>query len=621
MAIDEREKGVDDEDGFVTHIVETTGYCNKWHLLIFIGVAIVAVQDAANMMWPIFAAAHIPHRCRISGLQTLPFQNVPEELINEVFFKDPNAFGCSGVVGDMNSGCTALNVSTDSLVQEAEGLNVSLAELLSQPKEKSQVLSVAEWRRCDQMEGYEWMPTEVMDSVVSEFELVCGGEIYRRIDKSLFVLGQCFGAFMLGYLADAYGRKTILVVQFLLETVFVVGMALSNDIKTVIILRFIVSMFNMAKYPIAVTVGAEVMLQGERAKMGLVPGIEYEAGMVLYTVFGYYIRTWRLFTTSGMWLCLPVVLYWAFVMPESPRWLLEQGKFRKFKKVAKDIEDKTNKTFDPKMWQKLEHLIECEEESAVPMTFKDRMKAFLCKKRKKGFFSFVCGNGPQPCISLVKDSLLRKWLLVLSFAWTSNMMLYYALTMGQDLFNLNLYSYTLLSGLFEIPGVIVVIVILDYVGRKVVMSGALILCSLSLIMCRIFSDTKIALLIFASLSKLFVTGSYDLVFLYTGELLPTLSRATGMGICNAVARLVGMSFPFIDMLNTVVDGASLAFMITLAILSALVILILPETKGQELPETVDECYLLAQGKLKKSGAMKASEEIEIGDSFPSEEAV
>ena len=85
-----------------------------------------------------------------------------------------------------------------------------------------------------------------------------------------------------------------------------------------------------------------------------------------------------------------------------------------------------------------------------------------------------------------------------------------------------------------------------------------------------------------------------------------------MGICNAVARLVGMSFPFIDMLNTVVDGASLAFMITLAILSALVILILPETKGQELPETVDECYLLAQGKLKKSGAMKASEEIEIG---------
>ena len=68
----------------------------------------------------------------------------------------------------MNSGCTALNVSTDALVQEADGLNISLAELLSQPKEKSAVLSAAEWKRCDQMEGYEWMPTEVLDSVVSE---------------------------------------------------------------------------------------------------------------------------------------------------------------------------------------------------------------------------------------------------------------------------------------------------------------------------------------------------------------------------------------------------------------------------------------------------------------------
>ncbi|XP_075265711.1 uncharacterized protein LOC142358135, partial [Convolutriloba macropyga] len=143
-------------------------YYNKWHLLIFIGVSIVAFQDAGNMMWPIFAAAHIPHKCRMPALETPLFQNVPQELIYNVFYKDPNGFGCSGVVADMNSGCTALNVSTDALVQEADGLNISLAELLSQPKDKSAVLRAAEWKRCDQMEGYEWMPTEVLDSVVSE---------------------------------------------------------------------------------------------------------------------------------------------------------------------------------------------------------------------------------------------------------------------------------------------------------------------------------------------------------------------------------------------------------------------------------------------------------------------
>ena len=82
-----------------------------------------------------------------------------------------------------------------------------------------------------------------------------------------------------------------------------------------------------------------------------------------------------------------------------------------------------------------------------------------------------------------------------------------------------------------------------------------------------------------------------------------------MGICSAVCRFVGMGFPFIDMLNSVVDGASLAFMITLAILSAMAILLLPETNGQELPETVDECYLLAQGKLHKMGTLKTAAKI------------
>ncbi len=44
--------------------------------------------------------------------------------------------------------------------------------------------------------------------------------------------------------------------------------------------------------------------------MGMIPGLEFGIGMALYASFGYYIRTWRLFTTTGMWFCTPVMLYW-----------------------------------------------------------------------------------------------------------------------------------------------------------------------------------------------------------------------------------------------------------------------------------------------------------------------
>ena len=59
----------------------------------------------------------------------------------------------------------------DDVISEAEDLNVTLAELLSQPN-MSSVLSGAEFARCEEMFGYEFMPVEALDSVVSEVSLV-----------------------------------------------------------------------------------------------------------------------------------------------------------------------------------------------------------------------------------------------------------------------------------------------------------------------------------------------------------------------------------------------------------------------------------------------------------------
>ena len=49
-------------------------------------------------------------------------------------------------------------------------------------------------------------------------------------------------------------------------------------------------------------------------------------------------------------------------MPESPRWLLEVGRYREFKKVAKDIEKKSKKPINHQLWNKLDELIAKEAE-------------------------------------------------------------------------------------------------------------------------------------------------------------------------------------------------------------------------------------------------------------------
>ncbi|XP_075258685.1 solute carrier family 22 member 13-like isoform X2 [Convolutriloba macropyga] len=619
--------GSGDVDGMMTDIVSTTGYRNKWHLIIFTGIIIVSLQDGGNIMWPVFGAAHIPHKCRIPGLDHPAFRDVPPNLIETTFYDDPGKFGCKGVTADNQNGCTALNLDPKELIDEASLRNISLSQLLSAGPHQSEAIGKAEFKRCDEMNGYEFMPVDVEDSVASEMELLCGREYYRRIDKSFFALGQCIGAILLGYLSDRFGRKRVLTIQFILEIPFIVGMSFCNHMPPIILLRFIISIFNMAKYPIAITVGAEAVLPKHRNIIGIGPGMIYGIGASVYTVFAYFIRTWRIFTTTGMWFCIPCMLYWLLLMPESPRWLLEVGRYREFKKVAKDIEKKSKKPINNQLWNKLDKFIAQEPERMSSWeSVKNLLRCSRSLNSQRGEASekqktknahgdagrvVEKSSGFDKLAQLFKHPLLRRWLMIHCCIWSANMVLYYTLTMGQDMFGLDLYTFTFMMGFFEIPGVLLAISVVNFIGRRTTMISGMLLCAFFLALCYFFEDEKVVLLISASFSKLFVTGTFSLLFLYSGESLPTLSRTTGMGFCSAICRIVGSAFPFVDMLNVYIAGASLIFMIGLSILSAFLCLFLPETMGQELPDTVKDCELLARGQLKKKTVI-SSGEIELG---------
>ena len=68
---------------------------------------------------------------------------------------------------DNDNGCSALNADPIALIQEAELMDKSVTELLREPGQ-SEVLSEAKYSQCDEMYGYEFMPDNVEDSVVSE---------------------------------------------------------------------------------------------------------------------------------------------------------------------------------------------------------------------------------------------------------------------------------------------------------------------------------------------------------------------------------------------------------------------------------------------------------------------
>jgi len=76
------------------------------------------------------------------------------------------------------------------------------------------------------------------------------------------------------------------------------------------------------------------------------------------------------------------------------------------------------------------------------------------------------------------------------------------------------------------------------------------------------------------------------VFIHSGEIFPTSVRNTGYGLVNVFARLGGVAYPFMVMLDGVLPDLHFVVFGALAAVSGLLNLSLPETLGKPLPETV-----------------------------------
>ena len=88
--------------------------------------------------------------------------------------------------------------------------------------------------------------------------------------------------------------------------------------------------------------------------------------------------------------------------------------------------------------------------------------------------------------------------------------------------------------------------------------------------------------------KFFVTIAFAIIFFYTNELFPTVVRATGVGTSEMICRFGAISAGWLGLLKhyhiyipTTIYGVLAIFFATLA-------MALPETKGEKIPDTLEE---------------------------------
>uniref|UniRef100_A0A667ZVP8 Synaptic vesicle 2-related protein-like n=1 Tax=Myripristis murdjan TaxID=586833 RepID=A0A667ZVP8_9TELE len=98
--------------------------------------------------------------------------------------------------------------------------------------------------------------------------------------------------------------------------------------------------------------------------------------------------------------------------------------------------------------------------------------------------------------------------------------------------------------LAEFPGLFITLLVVDRIGRR--RSLALCFIMFSLCILPLFACIgRIALTIFIFAARAFITGGYQVAFVYTPEVFPTESRALGMGTSSGMARVGALLTPFV----------------------------------------------------------------------------
>ncbi|XP_062596760.1 organic cation transporter protein-like [Saccostrea cucullata] len=99
--------------------------------------------------------------------------------------------------------------------------------------------------------------------------------------------------------------------------------------------------------------------------------------------------------------------------------------------------------------------------------------------------------------------------------------------------------------------------------------------------------------ILAMLGKIGAAAAFAVIYVWSAELYPTVVRNVAMGASSSCARIGGMVSPYIADLSLLVDGhfgqaLPLVVFGIASIIAGLLSLILPETLGANLPETIQD---------------------------------
>uniref|UniRef100_A0A4D5S1P2 Putative organic cation/carnitine transporter n=1 Tax=Ixodes scapularis TaxID=6945 RepID=A0A4D5S1P2_IXOSC len=407
-------------------------------------------------------------------------------------------------------------------------------------------------------------------TVLSEWNTVCGNQWMLGISQSILMFGFMLGNFVFSHLSDWCGRRPAIFAGTLLSLMSGVAVAFASSFSMFNAFRFLASTGHGGITNVAYTIAIECVAPRKRALISMLQEVGWVLGLIVLPGLAYLLTNW-VHLQLAISAPLIIMLLVAYIMEESPRWLLVVGRFEAAEAVLHRIVKRNGL-----------HVREIEK-----LVLESKEKVELEDKRNK---------------STILD-LFRSWkIAIISISTHVQLavvvLLYYDLIYKITDFGGSPFINFLLVALLEIPVILGAMVVINYLRRRVIYFILYVPSTVAcLTLAFVPADMVWFQLALVMVGKFCVQCAYSVICVQVTECFPTVVRAVALGSALTASRVGAIVAPFFKDLGRVTHPWVPSVLdALLAVGSLLLALLLPETFRKPLPDSFSDVLRLHEKK-------------------------
>ncbi|KAH8372838.1 hypothetical protein KR009_006112, partial [Drosophila setifemur] len=533
-----------DFDDILNQIGEFGRYQRRNYLLICLPVLFAA----ANSLSYVFTAGAPSYRCFVPGCDSTEAPDygadwvpvaVPGRWSKQGHFTPDT---CNRFAANKSNPWTSERCSADNFTEESE--------------------------RCQ-----EFVYSGDERTIVQQWDLQCQENLWKlAFVGTTHFAGLVVGTALSGYLADRFGRKHIFLFCIVFMALTGVAQALAWDYASFLVFALLNAVGTSGVYPLAFIIGVEMVGPRKREMSSILLNYFYAVGEALLGLSAF-LPDWR---QLQLVLSLPPLLFLGYfwLVPESVRWLLARDRLGQAGAIIRRAAKVNRRNISVEL-----------------------MASFKQQEPDERRRTDSCGDGilveqrdDQIWVAIKQvfgSHILMIRYIIMLFVWAVNAIVYYGLSLNATSLSGDKYLNFALVCLVEIPGYSLAWLFLRRLGRRLALSGSLLLCSITCVASGFVTMGANWLVVTLFLvGKLGITSSFAVIYTFTAEMMPTIIRSGGVGVMSTFARFGAMLAPFVPLLASYYEPLPLLLFGATSFLAGLLSLLLPETFHQKLPDTV-----------------------------------